>query len=153
MKHIRHISNILLRIVVFHSSTYLSKDGVSRRGRTVEPIQKGVVVDVDEELGASRFGTSSVGHTQSTRSVGDTLVILSNFIGDSTFGVALVGISVGTLKGRVWRWSTGTGTRAVGVCKDTRNVVNILRKTSDTTKKVVDQHQHRHSYHNRLPLA
>ena len=108
-------SQNVTRLSFLYVHTYLSKDWVGRFGRVVEPIQEGVVVDVDKELRSSRLGSTSVGHTQGSRSVSDTLMVLSNFIGNASVGVALVGLSIGTLKATAGIGTSSTSTWRVGV--------------------------------------
>ena len=73
------------------------------------------MVDVDEELRTSRFWASSVGHGKSSRSIGDALVVLSNFIWDGSSRIALVGLSVASLEFGSRVWSTSSGASTLGV--------------------------------------
>ncbi len=73
-----------------YSLTYLPKDRVSRRSAVIKPVEEGVVVHVDKELAATRLGTSRVGHRQGARGIGESLVVLSNFIRDTTSGISAV---------------------------------------------------------------
>ena len=92
-------------------NTHLSKDGMGAGSRSVEPVQKGVVSNVDKELGSSAFGLAGVGHGKGSRFVADSLVGLTDLVGDSTAAVASVGLAVTTLEGGVGVGTTGSSTR------------------------------------------
>ena len=81
-----------------YSLTYLPKDGVSGRRAVIEPVEEGVVVHIDKELAATRLGTSRVGHRQGTRGIGESLVVLSHFIWDTTSGISAVHDTITSLE-------------------------------------------------------
>jgi hypothetical protein len=95
--------------------SYLSENRVGRRTALVEPIQKGVVVDIDEELRTSRFRTASVGHGKSSWGISDALVILSDFIRDASSTITLVGLAVAALERGACIRSSSSGTMGVRV--------------------------------------
>jgi len=95
--------------------SYLPKDRMSRFGGLVKPIQKGIVIDVDEELTSSRFGLSGIGHAQCSHSIGNSMLGLSDFIRNPTFGIARILTIVAAGKLGSGRGSSRTGTRTVGI--------------------------------------
>lgn len=117
-----------------HAFNDLSKDWVSRRSAVVEPIQEGVVVDVDEKLGTSRFGSSSVGHGKSSDIVGDALVVLANLIGNVTSRVTGVGLAVTRLEAGSTLGSSSSGTARVGVLGVWAS--ELVHKVGDDTMEV-----------------
>jgi hypothetical protein len=80
-------------------SSYLCKHGMRTLGTFIKPIQKGIVIDIDEKLRSSRFRTSGIGHGKSSGSIGNALMVLSNFVGDASTGIALVRVAVTSLEG------------------------------------------------------
>lgn len=58
----RNLRNLLQEVISFH---HLAKDRMCGWSGTIEPIQEAVVVHIDEELGATRVGSPSIGHGQS----------------------------------------------------------------------------------------
>ena len=58
----RNLRNLLQQVISFH---HLAKDRMCGWSGTIEPIQEAVVVHIDEELGAARVGSPSIGHGQS----------------------------------------------------------------------------------------
>ena len=96
----RNVDKFQANVICAHlySSTYLPKDRVSGRSAVVEPVKEGVVVHIDKELAPTRLGTSRVGHRQGTRGIGESLVVLSNFIWDATPGISAVHIAIASLQ-------------------------------------------------------
>mmetsp|Transcript_24256 Transcript_24256/g.59368 ORF Transcript_24256/g.59368 Transcript_24256/m.59368 type:complete len:216 (+) Transcript_24256:163-810(+) len=112
----------------------LSKDRVSRWSTLVEPIQEGVVVDIDKELGTSRFGSSSVGHGKSSDIIGDALVVLANLVGDVSSRVTSVGLAVTRLEGGSTFGSSSSRTARVGVLGV--GASELVHKVGDDTVEV-----------------
>ena len=88
---------------------------MSRLGALVKPIQEGIVIDIDKELRPSRLWATGVGHRKCTGSIGNTLVVLADFIGNIPSSIAFVGISITGLKRRPWFRATRPGLGRVGV--------------------------------------
>lgn len=84
-------------------------------GTFIKPIQKGIVIDIDEKLRSSRFRTSGIGHGKSSGSIGNALMVLSNFVGDASTGIALVRVAVTSLEGTASVGSTSSSLGRVGV--------------------------------------
>ena len=88
---------------------------MSGRCAAIEPVKEGIVSHVDEELRAAAFGLACVGHRESSRGVGN---LLREFIGDTSSGVSLVGLSVASLEGagrRRTSCSSATTDRIFGI--------------------------------------
>ena len=82
----------------------------------------------------SGFGTSSVGHGQSSGCVGDALVVLANFIGDGSTSIALVSFSVTSLEAGARIGSTSSSSWAVGVLGVRAS--ELIHKVGNDTMKV-----------------
>lgn len=95
--------------------SYLGKNRVRTLGALIKPIQKGIVVDIDEKLRSSRLRTSGIGHGKSSGSIGNALVILSNFVGDASTGITLVGVTVTSLERTAGVGATSSSLGRVGV--------------------------------------
>lgn len=100
------------QLVVFDN---FSKDGVRRRSGGIEPIQKGIIGDVDKELRSSRLGASRVGHGQCSGGVGNLLVGLANFVRNAAVVGARVGLAIQALELGARVGTAGTRARTVGV--------------------------------------
>lgn len=67
------------------------------------------MVNIDEKLRAAGFRSTSVGHGQSSRGIGDALVVLSGFIRDVSSGISLESLSVARLeRGTTFRSSSSS---------------------------------------------
>jgi len=75
------------------------------------------VGNVHEELRSAALRLASVRHGKSSWFVADSLVGLTNLVGDSAAAIALVRPSVTTPKGSVGVWTTSTGTTRVGILR------------------------------------
>ena len=95
--------------------TYFSKDRMSTFARLVEPIQKCVVRYVNEKLRASTFWLSRIGHGKSSHSIGNTVLRLSNLVGNSTLGISTVRLAITALELGTRLRSTGSSSGRVGV--------------------------------------
>jgi len=90
----------------------LAEDGVSRGSGAIEPVQEGVVGDVDEELRATGLGLAGVGHREGPDVVGD---FCRELVGDATVVSAGDGLAIAGLEGGVGGGAAGSGTVAVGI--------------------------------------
>jgi hypothetical protein len=88
---------------------------MSRFRTSVKPIQEAVMIDIDEKLTSTRFGTARIGHGKGSRRIRDALMVLSNFIRNVTASVALVGLTIARLERRVGIRTTGSRLWTVGV--------------------------------------
>lgn len=90
----------------------LAEDGVSRGGGFIEPVQEGVVGDVDEELRATGLGLAGVGHREGPDVVGDAR---RELVGDATVVSAGDGLAIAGLEGGVGGGAASSGTVAAGI--------------------------------------
>ena len=90
----------------------LAEDGVSRGGGAIEPVQEGVVGDVDEELRATGLGLAGVGHREGPDVVGDAR---RELVGDATVVSAGDGLAIAGLEGGVGGGAASSGTVAAGI--------------------------------------
>ena len=115
--------------------SYLCKHWMGTLGTLVKPIQKGIVVDIDEKLRSSRLRTSGIGHGKSSGSIGNALMILSNFVGDASTGIALVHVAITALEITVGVGSTSSSLGGVGVLGI--RATKLIHKVGNDTVKVL----------------
>mmetsp|Transcript_7635 Transcript_7635/g.18712 ORF Transcript_7635/g.18712 Transcript_7635/m.18712 type:complete len:234 (-) Transcript_7635:45-746(-) len=118
----------------FHVLGDLSKDGMGGRSLTIEPVEEAVVVHVEKKLGTSGFGSSGVGHAESSNSVSDLLVGLSDFIGDSSIVGALDHLSGAACEAAFCSGTSGSGAGAVGILRV--GATKLVHKVGDHTVEV-----------------
>lgn len=93
----------------------LAENRVSRWRGPIKPIKVRIVSNIDEKLGSPRFRLASIGHGESSNVIGNSLVRLTNLVGDASVMGPCVRLAIASLEGRSSLRAASARSRAAGV--------------------------------------